>query len=216
MITNMDIPFARVCGPINGVIIMRIKSIVSSATLGAATLLSFTSVPTVAVSVLVPLALVPTPAGAQPYFSRSTLGPNFGIQQPRTPSYAPSYGPATSSPSVQGDCEGCGSGKLPGNLSGVWSVTYPQGPLRVQVVHRGRTLVATLIEGNIAVPAGKVAVQSNAVARIFAAQQICAYPGYIGARFVGARFTVADSGKSMTEVASGCGLQSRVEWTKIQ
>ena len=139
---------------------MCIKSVVSRAVFTAATFLFFASVPTVAVSVLVPLALVATPAGAQqpsiPYFSRSTLGPNFGIQQPRTPSYTPSNGPATSSPSVQGDCAGCGSGKLSGNLSGIWSVTYPQGPLRVQVVHRGRTLVATLIDGNIAVPAGKV------------------------------------------------------------
>jgi hypothetical protein len=205
---------------IMGVTIMCIKSVVSRAVFTAATFLFFASVPTVAVSVLVPLALVATPAGAQqpsiPYFSRSTLGPNFGIQQPRTPSYTPSNGPATSSPSVQGDCAGCGSGKLSGNLSGIWSVTYPQGPLRVQVVHRGRTLVATLIDGNIAVPAGKVTVQSNAVVRIFAAQQICAYPGYIGARFVGARFTVAENGKSMTEDA-GCGAgSSTIEWTKVQ
>ena len=174
----------------------------------------------IAVSLLASLALVPTPAGAQqpiiPYFSRSTLGPNFGIQQPRTPSYTPSYGPATS-PSVQGDCAGCGSGKLSGNLSGIWSVTYPQGPLRVQVVHRGRTLVATLLEGNIAVPAGKVTVQSNAVARVFAAQQICAYPGYIAARFVGVRFTVAENGKSMKEEGSCGGIGgSLTEWTKVQ
>jgi hypothetical protein len=171
----------------------------------------------VAVSVLAPLALVPTAASAQsvlPTFHPST------ITQPRTlnqPSYAPSYAPADSGPSVRQGCAGCGVGKLPNNLSGIWSVTYPQGPLRVRVVHRGPTLVATLLDGNIAVPAGKVTVQSHgANSRIFAAEQICAYPGYLGAHFVDVRFTIADNGKYMKEDLIGsCGAGSTIEWSKV-
>ena len=171
-----------------------------------------------ALSVLAPLALVSTAASAGQYFQ--SVIPTFDPSTLAKPKYqtnnAPTYAPTYSAPSVQGDCADCGSGKLPGNLSGTWSVTYPQGPLRVSVMHRGRTLVATLIDGNIAVPAGKVTVQSNAVARTFLAQQICAYPGYLGAHFVDVRFIVADNGKHMKEELIGsCGAASSVEWSKV-
>jgi hypothetical protein len=178
-----------------------------------------------AVSVLAPLALVPTSVRAQPaipYFSRSTLGPNFGIQQPSTPNYAPSFAPSYSNPSASAGCAGqrgqqCAGERLHGNLSGIWSVTYPGGPLRVRVVHRGSSLVATLLDGNIAVPAGKVTIQTHGVgSRTFLAEQICAYPGYIGAHFVGVRMIVAEDGKSMKEeVIGSCGAQASVEWSKV-
>jgi hypothetical protein len=48
------------------------------------------------------------------------------------------------------------------------------------------------------------------------AKQICAYSGYLGAHFVDVRFTVAENGKSMKEdLVGSCGVQSSVEWGKI-
>jgi hypothetical protein len=185
---------------------MDIKSIASHTALAAATFLFFASVPTGASAGQYFQSVIPT-------FDPSTLAkPKY------QPNNAPTYAPTYSAPSVQGGCAGCGSGKLPGNLSGTWSVTYPQGPLRVRVVHRGPTLVATLIDGNIAVPAGKVTVQTNAAgSRIFSAEQICAYPGYLGAHFVDVRFTVAENAKYMKEDLIGsCGAGSSVEWSKIK
>jgi hypothetical protein len=194
---------------------MHIKSIVSRDVLAAATLSFIASVPTGASAGQYFQSIIPT-------FDPSTLAkPKY--QPNNAPTYAPAYtptnAPTNSSPSVQSGCaDGQKCPKINGNLSGIWSVTYPQGPLRVRVVHRGPTLVATLIDGNIAVPAGKVTVQTNAVgSRIFSAEQICAYPGYLGAHFVDARFTVAENSKYMKEDLIGsCGAGSSVEWSKVQ
>ena len=193
---------------------MHIRSIASHAALAAATLSFSASVPTGASAGQYFQSVIPT-------FDPSTLSkPKY--QTNNAPTYVPTYAPTNastnSSPSVQSGCaDGKKCPKFTGNLSGVWSVTYPQGPLRVRVVHRGPTLVATLIDGNIAVPAGKVTVQTNAVgSRTFSAEQICAYPGYIGAHFVDVRFTVAENGKYMKEdVIGSCGAASSVEWSKI-
>ncbi|MDB5107488.1 MAG: hypothetical protein JWM69_429 [Candidatus Binatus sp.] len=84
-------------------------------------------------------------------------------------------------------------------LNGNWEATYPGGPLRVVInldpMLRGRNYVATLVDGNKAMPAGQVLWRGTldpSVPGLVLADQVCAKQGLAGERTVKARILVMD------------------------
>lgn len=85
------------------------------------------------------------------------------------------------------------------HLDGLWSATYPGGPLRVTVAVdprlMGRNYVATMVDGNANVPAGQVTWRGTPDANVpglIMVNQICADQGFLLARWIKARITVKD------------------------
>ncbi|HUO05850.1 MAG TPA: hypothetical protein VMU16_11705 [Candidatus Binataceae bacterium] len=86
------------------------------------------------------------------------------------------------------------------HLDGLWSATYPGGPLRVTVAVNpmlmGRNYVATLVDGNANIPAGQVVWRGTPDANVpglIPVNQICADQGFLMARWISARISVQDS-----------------------
>jgi len=79
------------------------------------------------------------------------------------------------------------------NLAGTWSATYPGGPLPVRITQTGTRMSGVLLRGNKYVPAGKVEIRGNVTGRVFHGQQLCAFEGFVDARWVNTTITIADS-----------------------
>lgn len=89
----------------------------------------------------------------------------------------------------------------PDDLSGIWSATYPGGPLDVSIQQTGKRVVATLLKGNSYIPAGEITFHGTYDSNPFRAQQVCALPNFVNAHWVDVQIQVID-GDHMTEEES--------------
>jgi hypothetical protein len=92
----------------------------------------------------------------------------------------------------------------PDDLSGIWSASYPGGPLRVSIRQAGNRVVATLLKGNAYVPAGEITFHGTYNSNPFHIQQICTQMNFTSAHWVNAQIQVID-GDHMTEDCAECG-----------
>lgn len=103
------------------------------------------------------------------------------------------------------------------DLSGVWLAYYPGGPLRVSVRQTGKDVVATLLTGNVFVPAGQITFYGTFGASPFVAKQICAGQNFASPHWIGASIRVVDS-DHLTEDADQPGECSGfpVLWKRLK
>jgi len=103
------------------------------------------------------------------------------------------------------------------NLTGVWLASYPGGPLKVKINHSGEDVIATLLEGNAYVPAGKVTFSGKFNPKLFEAQQICAYPGFQNPFQVKVAIKIIDNDHFTESIAPGgnCG-GFPVNWERVK
>jgi hypothetical protein len=121
----------------------------------------------------------------------------------------------TSRPSLEPSQE---ESKYP-DLAGIWSATYPGGPLRVRITQNDKNVVATLIDGNAYVPSGAVTFSGSYDSMSFSALQTCAQVGYQNPFKVPVRISVRDKDRFVeTNLPGGppCGDGTPVVWTRIQ
>jgi outer membrane protein OmpA-like peptidoglycan-associated protein len=95
------------------------------------------------------------------------------------------------------------------NLNGLWTASYPGGPLRVEVRQTSSEIEATLVDGNSFVPAGKVTVKAalSGFPNPLPAEQICAYSGYSNAYWIKVVLKIEDSDHLVEDAVPGssCG-----------
>ncbi len=109
----------------------------------------------------------------------------------------------------------CSSPKI--NLTGVWLASYPGGPLKVKIVHSGEDVVATLIDGNMYVPAGKAAFSGKFHRNEFDAQQLCAYPGFQNPFMVEVTIKIVDNDHFVESLAPGSSCSGfPVNWVRMK
>jgi hypothetical protein len=103
------------------------------------------------------------------------------------------------------------------NLTGVWQASYPGGPLKVKIIHSGEDVVATLIDGNIYIPAGKETFSGKFRHDQFDAQQVCAFPGFKNPFMVKVTIKITDNDHFVESLAPGssCG-GFPVNWVRMK
>jgi len=109
----------------------------------------------------------------------------------------------------------CTSSHAP--LTGVWLASYPGGPLKVKINQSGDDVIATLLEGNAFVPAGKETFSGKFHPELFEAQQICAYPGFQNPYLVNVTIKIIDNDHFIESLApdAHCG-GFPVNWERIK
>ena len=78
------------------------------------------------------------------------------------------------------------------DLTGIWSASWPTGPIRVRITQNGNQVVAVKLDGSVYVPAGAVAFSGSYNANPFLASQSCAAEGYRDPYQVPVRIDVRD------------------------
>jgi hypothetical protein len=107
----------------------------------------------------------------------------------------------------------------PVELSGLWSVSYPEGPLRVRVEQRGSQVVGILLDGNHFVPSGNAVITAtiNPSSNEFHAKQTCGSWGGKQLFSVDVKFTIFDRDNMIEETFQGsCGPPTTIAWHKLQ
>jgi hypothetical protein len=101
------------------------------------------------------------------------------------------------------------------DLSGTWLATYTAGPLKVSIKQTGSHVVATLLEGNGYVPAGKVTFDGTYDSALFRAKQVCAGWNYSNPHWADVLITVTDRDNMKEEQLSGNCSGFPVTWYRI-
>jgi hypothetical protein len=103
------------------------------------------------------------------------------------------------------------------DLTGVWLASYPGGPLKVKINQSAENVVATLIDGNAFVPAGKETFYGKFHPDLFEAQQVCASPGFQNPYLVKVMIKIIDNNHFVESLATGssCG-GFPVDWVRMK